>query len=94
MIIAGALSLVGAYVSNRLKSKFKYYSAVGVRSGLSGREVAEEMLRYYNITDVKVVPGQGVLTDHYNPVTKTVSLSELVYHLCLALLFLYIHMRT
>lgn len=80
MIIAGALSLVGVFVSNRLKSKFKYYSAVEVRSGLTGKEVAEEMLRYYNITGVKVVPGKGTLTDHYNPVTKTVSLSEPVYH--------------
>jgi Zn-dependent membrane protease YugP len=80
IFIAGALSLVGMFVSNRLKSKFKYYSEVGVRSGLTGKEVAEEMLRHYNITGVEVVPGKGVLTDHYNPVTKTVSLSEPVYH--------------
>ena len=80
MLIAGALSLVGMFVSNRLKSKFNYYTEVGVRSGMTGKEVAEEMLKYYNITSVKVVLGKGVLTDHYNPATKTVSLSEPVYH--------------
>ncbi len=80
MIIAGALSLVGMFVSNRLKSKFKYYNQVDIRSGLTGKEVAESMLNYYNIHDVQVVSARGFLTDHYNPVTKTVSLSESVFH--------------
>ena len=80
MLIAGVLSLLGMFVSNRLKSKFKYYSEVGTRSGLTGKEVAEQMLRHYNISGVKVVPGKGYLTDHYNPLTKTVSLSEPVYY--------------
>ncbi len=74
-----ALSLVGMFVSNRLKSKFNKYSMVGLRNGMSGKEVAEAMLRHYNIHDVKVVPAQGYLTDHYNPMTKTVALSEPVY---------------
>ena len=50
------------------------------RSGLTGKEVAEDMLKYYNIHDVRVVQGQGMLTDHYNPKTKTVSLSPDVYN--------------
>jgi Zn-dependent membrane protease YugP len=79
MIVAGILSLVGAYVSNQLKSRFKKYSQFGLRSGMSGREVAENMLRHYNIHDVQIVEGRGTLTDHYNPATKTVSLSPEVY---------------
>lgn len=79
-IIAGVLSLVGMFVSNRLKSKFNYYSRIRINSGMSGREIAEAMLRHYNIRDVKIVEGQGFLTDHYNPLSKTVSLSPDVYH--------------
>lgn len=79
MVLAGLLSLVGWAVQSRLKSVFDQYSRVGMRSGLTGAEVAERMLRHYNIRDVKIVPGKGYLTDHYNPMTKTVSLSEAVY---------------
>ena len=79
MAIAGVLSIVGFFVSNRLKSKFQHYSQVGLRNGLSGREIAEAMLRHYQIHDVKVVMGQGFLSDHYNPLTKTVALSPAVY---------------
>ena len=78
-IVAGILSVVGMVISQRLKSKFNTYSRIPIRSGLSGQEVAEQMLRHFGITDVKVVEGRGFLTDHYNPVTKTVSLSEGVY---------------
>ncbi len=80
MIIAGAISLVGMLVSNRLKSKFKHYSQMPLQSGYSGKEVAEKMLEHYGIHDVKVVPAQGILTDHYNPSTKTIALSEPVYN--------------
>lgn len=80
MIIAGALSLIGAYVSNRLKSKFKKYSQVPVSSGMSGAEIAKQMLRHYGIHNVQVIKGQGYLTDHYNPASKTVSLSPEVYN--------------
>lgn len=80
MIIAGVLSLVGFLVQQQLKSKFNKYGQMPMRSGMSGAEVAEAMLRHYGIRDVKVVAGQGYLTDHYNPLTKTVSLSEPVYH--------------
>nr|MBS0037477.1 zinc metallopeptidase [Saprospiraceae bacterium] len=80
MIIAGLLSLVGYAVQNRLKSVFRKYSKVGMRNGMTGAEVAREMLHHYNIQDVKIVQGRGYLTDHYNPSTKTVSLSEGVYN--------------
>ena len=79
MVLTGILTLIGMFVSSRLKSKFQKYSRVGIRSGMSGKEIAEEMLRHYNISDVRVVEGRGYLTDHYNPVTKTVSLSPPVY---------------
>ncbi len=78
-IIAGALSLVGMLVSGRLKSKFQKYSQVGLRSGMSGKEVAEAMLEHYGIRDVKITMGQGFLSDHYNPMTKVVNLSPDVY---------------
>jgi Zn-dependent membrane protease YugP len=73
------LSIVGFYVSNRLKSKFRKYGNIPVRSGLSGAEIAKNMLSHYGIEDVKIVMGQGTLTDHYNPATKTVSLSQQVF---------------
>lgn len=79
-LILGVFTLIGFLVSNRLKSKFQQYSQIGTRSGLSGAEVAVKMLRHYGITDVKVQAGQGMLTDHYNPTNKTVTLSEDVYH--------------
>lgn len=79
MLIGGVLSLIGMVISQRLKSKFKQYSRVPIRSGMSGREIAEAMLRYYNVSDVNIVQGRGFLTDHYNPASKTVSLSPDVF---------------
>ena len=67
-------------VSNRLKSKFRKYSQIPIRSGLSGREIAELMLRDHGIFDVSVTSVDGPLTDHYNPANKTVNLSPDVYH--------------
>jgi Zn-dependent membrane protease YugP len=80
MIMAAVLSGIGMLVSNRLKSKFDHYSRVPLQSGLSGKEVAEQMLQHYGIHDVKIVPAKGMLTDHYNPQTKTIALSEPVYN--------------
>ncbi|MFK8103014.1 MAG: zinc metallopeptidase [Saprospiraceae bacterium] len=80
LVVAGILSMIGMFVSGRLKSKFNKYSQVNLQSGMSGKEVAEQMLAYYNIHDVRVVPAKGFLTDHYNPLTKTVALSEPVYN--------------
>lgn len=71
---------ISMLVSWRLKSKFKKYSEVPLQSGLTGREVAEKMLRENGINDVKVVSVDGFLSDHYNPATKTVNLSPDVYH--------------
>lgn len=67
-------------VGSRLKSKFKKYSQVGLQSNLSGREIAELMLRDNGIHDVSVMSVEGQLTDHYNPANKTVNLSPDVYH--------------
>jgi len=78
-VLTGALSLVGMFVSNRLKSKFNHYSKFNLQNGMTGKEVAEAMLQHYNIHDVKVVAAKGMLTDHYNPLTKTIALSEPVY---------------
>ena len=66
-------------VSSRLKSKFKKYSQETLGSGLSGREIAELMLRDNGIYDVTVTSVEGRLTDHYNPANKTVNLSPEVY---------------
>ena len=67
-------------VSAVLKSKFTKYSKIGLSSGLSGREVAEKMLRENGIYDVKVISVDGFLSDHYNPVNRTVNLSPDVYN--------------
>ncbi|MCJ7466506.1 MAG: zinc metallopeptidase [Maribacter sp.] len=78
-ILLGAIALVSFLVSNKLKSKFKYYSTVHLRNGMSGAEIAEKMLADNGIRDVKVVSTPGMLSDHYNPQNKTVNLSEGVY---------------
>lgn len=80
MLVSIFFVLVSMLVSWRLKSKFKKYSEVPLRSGLTGREVAEKMLRENGITDVKVISVDGFLSDHYNPTNKTVNLSPDVYH--------------
>jgi Zn-dependent membrane protease YugP len=80
MIIGGILSVVGMIISGRLKAKFHKYSQVGLSNGMSGREIAEAMLRNYNIGGVRVVEHQGFLSDHYNPMTKTVALSPEIFH--------------
>lgn len=79
-VIIGAISLFSWLVSQRLKSKFKKYSKVHLQNGMTGKEIAEKMLSDHGITDVKVISVGGQLTDHYNPVNKTVNLSEVVYH--------------
>lgn len=71
---------IGMFVQYKLKSKFKHYSKTHLQNGLSGKEIAEKMLADNGINDVKVVSTKGMLTDHYNPQTKTVNLSEGVYN--------------
>lgn len=78
-LILGILFLISMYVQNKLKSKFAYYSKTGLSNGLSGKEIAEKMLQDHGIHDVRVISVQGQLTDHYNPIDKTVNLSEAVY---------------
>ena len=78
-IIFGVFMLISWLISSRLKSKFEEYSQITLRSGLSGRDIAEKMLRDNNIYDVKIISVEGQLTDHYNPIDKTVNLSPDVY---------------
>ncbi|MDX9918564.1 MAG: zinc metallopeptidase [Paludibacter sp.] len=78
-IIFGVFALISWAVSANLQSKFKKYSKIPLSYGMTGREVAEKMLRDNGIYDVKVISTSGQLTDHYNPVNKTVNLSEGVY---------------
>lgn len=79
-ILLGVIALASWAVSSRLKSKFEFYSKVSLRNGLSGAEIAEQMLKDHGIYDVKVISTPGRLTDHYNPTDKTVNLSEAVYN--------------
>ena len=79
-VILGAIFLASWLVSNRLQSKFAHYSQVQLRNGMSGKEIAEKMLHDNGIYDVKVTHVPGQLTDHYNPIDKTVNLSEAVYN--------------
>jgi Zn-dependent membrane protease YugP len=74
------ISLVSWLVSNQLKQKFKKYSQISLRNGMSGAEIATKMLADNGIYDVKVISTPGRLTDHYNPRDKTVNLSEAVYN--------------
>jgi Zn-dependent membrane protease YugP len=68
------------YVGWKLKKKFKEYSEIPMAQGLSGKDVAEKMLHDHGIYDVKVTSVEGELTDHYNPMNKTVNLSPDVYY--------------
>lgn len=79
-IIIGLIALVSFAVSSKLKSKFEQYSQVHLRNGMSGAEIATQMLHDNGIYDVKVISTPGQLTDHYNPADKTVNLSEAVYN--------------
>ena len=76
MILIMVLSFI---VQQMLQSRFNKYSKIPTPNGMSGAEVAQKMLRDHGIYDVKVVPTRGMLTDHFNPQTKTVALSEGVY---------------
>jgi len=67
-------------VQMQLRRKFKEYSEIPLAAGLTGKEVAEKMLRAHSITDVRVLSVEGQLTDHYNPLKKTLNLSAAVYN--------------
>lgn len=80
MIIGGVFMLISWLVGSMLKRKFAKYSKVRMTNGMTGREVAERMLKDNGIYDVKVIAVKGQLTDHYHPIHKTVNLSEAVYN--------------
>ncbi|WP_439556197.1 zinc metallopeptidase [Dyadobacter sp.] len=79
-VIGIVVMLVSLYVQWKLKSKFEEYSQVGLSNGMSGKEIAETMLRESGIYDVRVLSVEGKLTDHYNPQDKTVNLSPDVFY--------------
>ncbi len=79
MAIGGVMSMIGMMMSKRLQSKAQKYGNIPLRSGLTGKDVAQQMLEHYGIYDVSIVQGQGFLTDHYNPLKKVVSLSPVIY---------------
>jgi len=78
-IIFIGIALVSFIVQQSLQSKFKKYSKIPLTNGMTGRDVAMQMLHDNGIYDVQVTSTQGHLTDHYNPANKTVNLSESVY---------------
>ena len=78
-ILMIVIMLVSMLVQHMLQSRFSKYSEVGLPNGMTGADVARKMLADHGIYDVKVVPTNGMLTDHFNPQTKTVALSEGVY---------------
>lgn len=80
MLIGFLFMGIGLLVSWRLKSRFKEFSNIPSMQRLSGREIADRMLRDHGIYDVRITCVPGELTDHYNPMNKTVNLSEGVYH--------------
>jgi uncharacterized protein len=79
LLIIGTTLVVSMIISGTLKRRFTEYSNIPIQ--LTGAQVAELMLRQNGITDVKVVSVPGQLTDHYDPMAKTVNLSEPVYHM-------------
>ena len=80
ILIVVVFAILGFVVSSRLKSKFRKYSQTALQANLSGAEIAKLMLADHNIHNVQVVSVEGQLTDHYNPMNKTVNLSPDVYY--------------
>ncbi|WP_068691744.1 zinc metallopeptidase [Culturomica massiliensis] len=78
-VIFIGFTLISWLISNQLKSRFTKYSKIPTANGMTGRDVAEKMLRDNGITGVKIGSVEGQLTDHYNPVNKTINLSKEVY---------------
>ncbi|MBQ7575927.1 MAG: zinc metallopeptidase [Bacteroidales bacterium] len=81
-ILFGAVAILSYVVQASLQSKFAKYSKVGITNGMTGAEVARKMLADNGITDVSVTHVPGQLTDNYNPVNKTLNLSDVVYGTC------------
>ena len=79
-IIFIGIAVLSWLVSSRLQKKFEQYSEIPMPAGMTGRDVAEKMLHDNGIYDVQVTCTPGHLTDHYNPLNKTVNLSESVFY--------------
>ena len=82
LILFIGIALLSYIVQANLKSKFEKFSKIPIGGGMTGRDIAEKMLRDNGIYDVKVTSTSGTLTDHYNPMNNTVNLSEGVYNSC------------
>lgn len=80
ILIFAVFAIFSTIVGRALKSKFKKYSRIPINYGMSGKDIALKMLKDNDIYDVRVVPTEGQLSDHYNPTTKTVALSHDVYY--------------
>ena len=80
ILLIVVIAIAGMIVQGRLQKVFDKYSRVMFHGGLTGREVAEKMLRDHGIRDVRVTNVSGHLTDHYNPANKTLNLSDSVYN--------------
>jgi Zn-dependent membrane protease YugP len=80
LLIFGGFMLASWLISYRLKSKFRKYSLIPMSNGITGKEIAAKMLQDNNIYDVRIISVNGQLTDHYNPLNKTINLSYDVYH--------------
>ncbi len=78
-VISIVFMLLGLWVSRRLKSKFEKYSQIRLSNGMTGAEIAQRMLHDNGIYDVRIIQVEGQLTDHYDPLSKTVNLSYDVY---------------
>lgn len=78
-LLAGLIAVVGMIIQWQLQSRFNKYSQIPISSGMTGADVARKMLADNGIYDVEVVPARGMLTDHYDPRSKRVALSEGVY---------------
>jgi len=81
-ILIIGIGLASWLVQWNLKRKFEKYSKIPLSNGMTGKDVAELMLRENGINDVQVLSTSGMLTDHYNPANKTINLSEEVYSSC------------
>ena len=82
LILFIGIALLSYLVQANLKSKFEKFSKIPIGGGMTGRDIAEKMLRDNGIYDVKVTSTPGTLTDHYNPINNTVNLSQGVYNSC------------
>lgn len=80
LLLVGVIALVGFLVQGQMRSKFKKYGQIPLSNGMSGQQVALAMLDHYGIHDVTISQGEGLLSDHYNPMTKTVNLSPDVFN--------------